>query len=85
MAASYFDIGRLKPGEVVLDYGCGDGWFLEACAERQVTPIGFEMSPIQAASLSSRLKLPVYSDPKLLLSEFQAKIDLVTMHSAEVH
>lgn len=35
---------ELRPGESVLDLGCGDGEFLKACQQRGAVGIGVDMS-----------------------------------------
>ena len=85
MAPSYFDIRSLKTGDVLLDYGCGDGWFLRSYAQKRAFLLGFERSAAQADSLSKRLHLPVYSDPERLVSDFRGKVDVLTMHFVLEH
>jgi SAM-dependent methyltransferase len=85
MAPAYFDSSILKSGSVLLDYGCGDGWFLESCKDRGVSLLGFEPSTGLAENLASRLKVPVYSDAERLASEFRGKLDFLTMHFVMEH
>jgi SAM-dependent methyltransferase len=85
MAPVYFPVSSLPKGAVLLDYGCGDGWFLESCRGKQLQLVGFEKSATQAERLSQRLGLPVYSDAGSLLSEFANKVDVVTMHFVVEH
>ena len=85
MAPAYFDFRELERGTSLLDYGCGDGWFLESCKDRGLTVVGFEPSTSLAKDLSGRLKIPVYSDPKKLTFDFHGTIDIVTAHFVVEH
>ena len=85
MAPAYFNPGSLRTGDILLDYGAGDGWFLEYCKARQLTLVGFERESTLADILSKRLKVPVYSDPALLISDFQGRVDAITMHFVMEH
>jgi cyclopropane fatty-acyl-phospholipid synthase-like methyltransferase len=40
-----FDLLKLKPGQTVIDLGCGDGRFLKAAAKRGYYAIGYELNP----------------------------------------
>src|SRR6185295_2133181 len=40
------DLLDLKPGEVMLELGSGDGRILRAAAERGITAIGYELNPL---------------------------------------
>ncbi|HSX29143.1 MAG TPA: class I SAM-dependent methyltransferase [Candidatus Saccharimonadales bacterium] len=42
------DLLDLKPGETMLELGCGDGRVLVAAAQRGVTVVGIELSPLLA-------------------------------------
>jgi SAM-dependent methyltransferase len=85
MAPAYFPASSLPKGAVLLDYGCGDGWFLESCRGKHLQLVGFEKSATQAERLSQNLALPVYSDAERLLSDFANKVDVVTMHFVVEH
>jgi SAM-dependent methyltransferase len=85
MAPSYFDFRSLRKGDVLLDYGCGDGWFLESIKGKQITRVGFERSNAQAERLSSSLGVPVYSDSDRLISDFEGRVDVITMHFVVEH
>ncbi len=85
MGPAYFDLGLAPPGGVLLDYGCGDGWFLDLCRKRNVKALGFEPTVPLAQSLCRRLNLPVYSDAESLMSDFQGALDIVTMHFVIEH
>lgn len=91
MSASYFDLRRFlrrwrQPQRPVLvDLGCGDGWFLENAAGLDVERVGFELDPVVAEHLSARLGVPVYSDRAALARDYGGKVDLVTMHFVMEH
>lgn len=45
----------LNPGDVVLDYGCGVGWFLKACSSQEMVPVGveFDVAAAKFAALNA--------------------------------
>lgn len=47
---------NLKPGQTVLDLGCGDGTFLKAAAKSGLYAVGYEINPIMwlAAKMNTR-------------------------------
>jgi SAM-dependent methyltransferase len=85
MAPAYLDPRLLKRGAILLDYGCGDGWFLDSCKDQRLSLLGFERSAAVAENLSRRLKVPIYSDLERLIADFQAKVDVITMHFVVEH
>ncbi|HEV2395170.1 MAG TPA: class I SAM-dependent methyltransferase [Verrucomicrobiae bacterium] len=85
MAPAYFNPSLLTEGSTLLDYGCGDGWFLEKCKQRNVFLIGFEKARTLSENISKRLDIPIYSDPERLISDFQGKVDILTMHFVLEH
>lgn len=40
------DLLALKPGELLLELGCGDGRVLRAAAKRGIRSVGYELNPI---------------------------------------
>jgi 16S rRNA A1518/A1519 N6-dimethyltransferase RsmA/KsgA/DIM1 with predicted DNA glycosylase/AP lyase activity len=42
------DLARLKPGQTLLELGCGDGRVLIAAAEQGATVVGYELNPLLA-------------------------------------
>ena len=46
--AAALDLLDLKPGQTMLELGCGDGRVLIAAAERGLTAVGYELNPILA-------------------------------------
>ena len=85
MSAVYFHDTDLPPGASVVDYGCGDGWFLESLKQRGFKTVGFELDSGQASRLSERLGIPVYSRQDELLKDWAGKADVVTMHFVLEH
>lgn len=89
MGFCYFDtrayISVRKKPALVLDFGCGDGWFLDENKERNLNLIGFEPDPAHAAQLSQLLKLHVYADERELLRDHEGLVDVITMHFVLEH
>lgn len=44
-----FDVAGLKPGDTLVELGCGDGRVLIAAAKRGYKAVGYELNPILAA------------------------------------
>ena len=70
---------------LLLYFGCGSGWFLDASRNPKLNLIGFEAEKSHAAHLSNVLGLPIYSDEKELLRDYEGTIDVVTMHFVLKH
>ena len=86
MAPCYYDARSLAPGSVVVDYGCGDGWFLEECGKEEgLKRIGFEANPQHAESLQQGLGIPVFADVDTLLRRHEGGVDVVTQHFVLEH
>ena len=85
MRPVYFDAGTLPAGAVVLDYGCGDGGYLEGFVPERCVRVGYEPDPEHAGRLSVRLGLPVFSDSERLLAEWSEKVDVMTLHFVLEH
>jgi SAM-dependent methyltransferase len=85
MAPAYLDCRLLKRGAFLLDYGCGDGWFLESCKAQSLCLLGFEPSAELAENLSRRLTIPIYSDSERLIADFHGRLDFLTMHFVMEH
>jgi SAM-dependent methyltransferase len=49
------DMAGIKPGERLLDLGCGDGRVLEAAVRRGATALGYEADALRAAMARERL------------------------------
>jgi len=89
MGACYFHTDKFlaarKDPPVLLDFGCGDGWFLDASRDPNLKLVGFEANNSHAAHLAKTLKLPVYGDEQALLRDYEGKADVVTMHFVLEH
>jgi len=85
MSASYADASAFPEGAVVLDYGCGDGWYLDSLRGRGFTLLGFEPNAEHSESLSARLDLPVFGDAGALVEQYAGGVDIVTMHFVLEH
>jgi SAM-dependent methyltransferase len=69
----------------VLDFGCGDGWYLQQLAAQGLTAIGFESDPDHAGRLSRDLGVPVFSSLDDLTARHVGTIDMLTMHFVLEH
>lgn len=85
MSAPYFDASSMPDGSVLLDFGCGDGWYLGSLARTRLTLAGYEPDAEHAARLSGELGVPVFSDEAVLLDELAGQVDVVTMHFVLEH
>lgn len=85
MASSYFPVRAEHAHKRLLDFGCGDGWFLESCKSKRLDVAGFERDPVHAWNLASELGVPVHSDLGDLLREEHARFDIVTMNFVVEH
>lgn len=81
----YLNPCRLASGALVLDYGCGDGWYVQWCKERGVSAVGFEADQQLARRLAGRLQLPVHSDMQSLIAAYKHRFDLITLHFVVEH
>lgn len=85
MGDVYYDSSKLERGQVLLDYGCGDGSFLEDLVGPGVVRLGYEPNASHAEKLSAALSVPVYSEVEQLLLEHRGAIDVITMHFVVEH
>ena len=69
----------------VLDYGCGDGWYLSDIVARGHDAVGFETNAEHAKQLSRATGRAVYSDPDQLCAEQAGGFDVVTLHFVLEH
>ena len=70
---------------LLLDYGCGDGGYLEQVRRPGLRAVGYEPDADQAAAVAARVGTAVYSDERELLTRYQSAVDVVTMHSVLEH
>ena len=69
----------------VLDFGCGDGWYLRQLALQGHEAIGFESNPAYASKLAEATGLTIYSDLQALKNEQAERFDCITMHFVLEH
>jgi SAM-dependent methyltransferase len=70
---------------VLLDYGCGDGTYLQQVRRPGSRCVGYEPDPRQAEAAALLAVVPVYSDVAQLLERYASAVDVVTMHSVLEH
>lgn len=85
MAGSYYPARRTETRRRLLDFGCGDGWFLESCQGLGYDLTGFEPDPDHAANLSRAIGVRVESDIRSLRNEQAGSFDIVTMNFVVEH
>jgi SAM-dependent methyltransferase len=85
MSRGYYLPDSAEPRLRVLDFGCGDGWYLRSMHERGHDVAGFEAAPAHAAELSRHLGVPVFGDVETLKRERAGQFDVVTMHFVVEH
>jgi len=85
MSPIYYDLRRHPPGTRLVDYGCGDGSYLETQRGRGYALAGYEADAGQAGRLAERLGFPVHSDLERLFAAEGGKTDVVTMHFVVEH
>jgi len=81
----YFDPSNLPVGSRLLDFGCGDGWFLGSMKKAGVVCEGYEFQPDHAQRLSAHLGLPVFGETDRLARERTGAYQAITMHYVLEH
>jgi SAM-dependent methyltransferase len=81
----YFEPARADSDKVLLDFGCGDGSYLESIAGRVGRRIGFEAAPEQARQVAAWLEIAATSDPADRVAVPDASVDIVTAHFVLEH
>ena len=84
MSKGYF-FPNDTPALKILDFGSGDGWFMQETASIGHDVYGFEPWSLHASDLSKLVRRPVYSDADQLVSLHENTFDLVTMHYVVEH
>ena len=69
----------------LLDFGCGDGGYLESIARPGLDLLGYEVDADLAARVSARSNITVYSDRATMLDAHAAAVDVVTGHFVFEH
>ena len=85
MSSIYYDARRHAAGTAILDYGCGDGGYLESLRGRGFRLHGYEKDPAHAARVAERLEVPVDADLEALLASHAGTFDVVTLHKVLEH
>ena len=85
LSSAYYSTNKDASGRVLLDYGCGDGWFLDTCKNNNYELHGYEPNPAHAQELSRRLNLEISSDINALILKHQGRMDILTMHFVLEH
>jgi SAM-dependent methyltransferase len=85
MSSVYTSPRNWKAGSRLLDFGCGDGWYVEWCKEAGLDMVGFEPSRPHAQALSERLGVPVLCDIDELRTRYAACFDVITLHFVVEH
>lgn len=85
MSGAYYPIKRNEQSRRLLDFGCGDGWFLESCKRKNLDLMGFERDAVHAKRLGDSLGIPIESDLTKLLNEQAGSIDVLTMNFVIEH
>ncbi len=81
----YFAPAPADQSAVLLDFGCGDGSYLESIAGRVGRRIGFEAAADQARQVGARLRIPVTSDQADTALVPDASVDILTAHFVMEH
>jgi SAM-dependent methyltransferase len=78
---------RPRRGEAIrlLDYGCGDGGYLESIAAAGRERFGYEVDANLAARVADRSGITVYSDREQMLAAVAGTLDVVTAHFVFEH
>jgi len=69
----------------LLDFGCGDGSYLQSIRSHVGRVYGFEPNCQVAEMASARLGVPVYYDLQILLTELARSVDYVAAHFVLEH
>jgi SAM-dependent methyltransferase len=81
--AAYFDPSNLPHDTSLLDFGCGDGWFLDSVRNRIAGLHGFEFLPEHARELTEALGIPIYSTWDAAMKH--GPYDAITLHYVMEH
>lgn len=81
----YFDGTLLQPGASILDFGCGDGWYLDSLKRLGLRRAGYEFDADHAIRLSEHLGVPVWSDWAALEISAAPPFDAVALHYVMEH
>jgi SAM-dependent methyltransferase len=76
---------KWPPGAHLLDFGCGDGWYLRWCKEQGLRPIGFESSEAHARAIGSAIGIETLWSLDDLERRFEGTFDVITIHFVVEH
>jgi SAM-dependent methyltransferase len=75
----YFDATNVSS---ILDYGCGDGWYLDSIRGKVAERVGFEHDPEHAARVAKALRIAVHSSLDTLP---RGHFDAIALHHVFEH
>lgn len=81
----YYDASKLSSGTTLLDYGCGDGWYLDSLGPYPLTRLGYEPDPAQARRVGEQVGVPVFSDSAAMCDAWKGKVDQIVLHFVLEH
>ena len=85
MAGVYLPPKTLPPKGKILDFGCGDGWYLAWCKANGLTCVGFEYSSEHANVLGEKLGVDIFSDMSALAAAHPDGFDVITLNFVAEH
>lgn len=89
MIDCYFDLKSVHSTEqnpvLLVDFGCGDGWYLDSARESCSRLVGYELDKRLAEHLAGSINVPVYWDESALMRDCAGQVDIVTMHFVLEH
>jgi SAM-dependent methyltransferase len=85
MGGLYYDARAHPAGTRIVDYGCGDGGYLQTLGGKGYEVTGFETEVGQAERLTKDLGFPVYHSHDALFAAVDGKAEVVAMHFVVEH
>ena len=85
MAGAYLRVRKMHPAGKLLDFGCGDGWFLNAARRDGWETAGFEVNQTYADAMQKKLCLPIASSLSAVAEKSGRNFDWVTLHFVLEH
>jgi len=81
----YYKPDYKDKGCVLMDFGCGDGSYLQSIRNRVGRRLGFEPSPKHAMNVQQEVGCNVYSNPSEMADDLKEKVDIITAHFVLEH
>ncbi|MBU5612488.1 class I SAM-dependent methyltransferase [Geomonas azotofigens] len=81
----YFEPKESAAGAVLMDFGCGDGSYLESIRDDVGEIIGFEPVSEQAERVRERLGCKVYNSIGEAEGDLKERVDVITAHFVVEH